>query len=609
MGDKVGESGRWRARPKVAAAVGVGVVVAPIACSVLAAEGFRHLVALPSSTTDRIGWWLALVVVSTAVFVVCERLARRAAPLTVLLKMGMAFPGRAPKRLSVARRSWTTRDLDRRVHEAQALGVSDEPTKAAEHIVALAATLSAHDRMTRGHAERVRAVTDLIAEELRLSEDDRDKLRWSALLHDIGKLAVHADVLNKNGQLTDAEWEIMRRHPLEGAKLTAPLAGWLGPWANTVAEHHERFDGAGYPYGLSRQEISLGGRIVAVADTFDTMTSLRSYKKPMAPEVARRELAKCAGTQFDPVIVRAFLGVSVRRLRAIAPLTWAGALPSGNVGTAVGRAAMAGGRFGLAGFTMAAGVVGLGLASHSAGPSQTTPLAASVHGSPGAAPAGSGSTDPGASAGASPASGASPVSTHAGHRNGTSDSGALPALPGVGDNSPDETTTTDGTSGADPGSGGGDDSSVTTIASGDSGPSATTTTVAGTSPVSTTTTTTKGSSPTTTTTTTAPPPLLPPTGLSASASCPGLIIDPQIALTWTASSSTAATGYQILRDTNGGAYSVLTTVSGRTTTTYTDKSVGTGTTYGYELKATDATTSSVASASASASTASLCLSL
>lgn len=80
MGDKVGESGRWRARPKVAAAVGVGVVVAPIACSVLAAEGFRHLVALPSSTTDRIGWWLALVVVSTAVFVVCERLARRAAP-------------------------------------------------------------------------------------------------------------------------------------------------------------------------------------------------------------------------------------------------------------------------------------------------------------------------------------------------------------------------------------------------------------------------------------------------------------------------------------------------------------------------------------------------
>src|SRR5208282_4683140 len=132
-------------------------------------------------------------------FVVCERLTRKVLPLAVLLKMGMAFPGRAPKRLSVAMRSWTTRDLSRRIEEARCQGITDEPTVAAEHIVALAATLNAHDRKTRGHAERVRAVTDLIAEELRLPTDDRDRLRWSALLHDVGKLTVHSDILNKPG--------------------------------------------------------------------------------------------------------------------------------------------------------------------------------------------------------------------------------------------------------------------------------------------------------------------------------------------------------------------------------------------------------------------------
>ena len=102
----------------------------------------------------------------------------------------------------------------------------------------------------RGHGERVRALTDLIADELDLSTDDRDRLRWSALLHDIGKIAVHPDILNKPGKLDDEEWEIIKNHPLEGARLTAPLAGWLGQWANTIAEHHEKFDGSGYPFGL-----------------------------------------------------------------------------------------------------------------------------------------------------------------------------------------------------------------------------------------------------------------------------------------------------------------------------------------------------------------------
>ena len=203
-----------------------------------------------------------------------------------------------------------------------------EPVLAAEKILALAGALNAHDRLTRGHGERVRAYTDLIADELDLSPSDRDRLRWSALLHDIGKLAVHPHVLNKPDKLSDEEWEVIKRHPLEGAKLTAPLAAWLGEWASTIAEHHEKFDGSGYPYGLAGHDISLGGRIVAVADCYDTMTAIRTHKRPMSPAAARAELAACAGKHFDPKVVRAFLDVSIGRLRPVAgPLSWLGSLP------------------------------------------------------------------------------------------------------------------------------------------------------------------------------------------------------------------------------------------------------------------------------------------
>ncbi len=203
-----------------------------------------------------------------------------------------------------------------------------KPISVATDILALASALNGHDRRTRGHAERVRAYTDMVAEELRLPPADRDRLRWSALLHDIGKLTVHADILNKPGAPTEQEWEELRRHPLEGARLIRPLADWLGEWSLTVEQHHERFDGLGYPYGLAADQISLGGRIVAVADAFDVMTSARSYKNPLSAAVARVELTKGAGTQFDPAIVRAFLNISIGRLRwAMGPLSWLAEVP------------------------------------------------------------------------------------------------------------------------------------------------------------------------------------------------------------------------------------------------------------------------------------------
>jgi len=362
-GDNVGD--RWHGRPALSALLKVAIFATPIALSIVAATITAHVLARPHHTVEWVGWWVAVLGVPTIVLVATDRIARRALPLAVLLKMTMVFPDRAPKRLAVARKSGSTRKLARRVEEARTHGVEDEPVLAAEKILALAGALNAHDRLTRGHGERVRAYTDLIADELDLRSDDRDRLRWSALLHDIGKLAVHPDILNKPGKLDDDEWVIIKQHPLEGAKLTAPLAGWLGPWANTIAEHHEKYDGTGYPYGLSGEEISLGARIVAVADCYDVMTAVRTYQRPVSAGEARTELAACAGSHFDPKVVRAFLDVSIGRLRPVAgPLAWLGSLPFVGSGAQIGQAAATLGRVAAATVT-AAGAITAG-AMHAA---------------------------------------------------------------------------------------------------------------------------------------------------------------------------------------------------------------------------------------------------
>lgn len=202
-----------------------------------------------------------------------ERAARRALPLVPLLRLTMLFPDQAPSRFQMARTAGNPAALARLAERG------DEQGAAAVQVLALLTRLSEHERRTRGHSERVRVYADLLGEQMGLSAADRARLRLAALVHDVGKLTVPAEVLTKAGRPTTGEWATLQGHPEAGVELAGTLIAWLGPWTGSINEHHERFDGTGYPRRLTGGQISLAGRIVAVADAFETMTANRSYKK------------------------------------------------------------------------------------------------------------------------------------------------------------------------------------------------------------------------------------------------------------------------------------------------------------------------------------------
>ncbi len=290
------------------------IFLGPLAVGFLAGGVVSRLLPDPASAYQILTWWIAVIAAATLAATGTDRLARKLLPLAVLLRMTMLFPDRAPSRLRMARKAGNPSELRRRMAEAERGGNTDM-AEMAELILSLSAALSNHDRKTRGHSERTRAYTELLAEELGLPEGDRDRLRWAALLHDVGKLEVSAEILNKDTALTEDEWHQVRQHPIHGMGLVAPLIPWLGEWAKTIEHHHERWDGSGYPHGLSGVDIALGARIVSVADAYDVMTTGRSYQRAKTPAAAREEVAKMAGRQFDPTVARALMSVSLGKLR------------------------------------------------------------------------------------------------------------------------------------------------------------------------------------------------------------------------------------------------------------------------------------------------------
>ena len=185
---------------------------------------------------------------------------------------------------------------------------------------ALVAALDARDRETRGHSSRVCAYTLDVARQLGLEEGSVEwmDIQRAALLHDVGKIGVTDFILHKPGPLSPEEWQEMRRHPDIGYEMLKEVTFLNGP-ADIVRAHHERFDGKGYPCGLQGEEIPLGARIFAVADTFDAMTSDRPYRRAMPPEAAREEIMRNAGSQFDPAMVKAFLRVYEKWAEGKAP--------------------------------------------------------------------------------------------------------------------------------------------------------------------------------------------------------------------------------------------------------------------------------------------------
>lgn len=172
-------------------------------------------------------------------------------------------------------------------------------------IIGLIEALNAKDPYTRGHCERVPVYASLMARRLDLSEEELDVIHLASYLHDIGKIGIHDDILNKPGDLTREEYEKVKSHAQISGQIVSQIPN-LSHIAGVVRHHHEHHNGAGYPDGLRGDEIPLGSRILAIADAFDAMTSSRPYRLPIKPQEALQEIKRCAGRQFDPELAQIF---------------------------------------------------------------------------------------------------------------------------------------------------------------------------------------------------------------------------------------------------------------------------------------------------------------
>ena len=172
----------------------------------------------------------------------------------------------------------------------------------------LAYTLEEKDPYTSGHSERVCYYSDFISKRLSLSPKERGELQIASYLHDIGKIGISNRFINKKGTLTPTDWAIIKQHTKKSIELLIPL-NLSSNILSYIQHHHERYDGTGYPDGLVGEQIPLGARIIAISDSYDSMTSDRPYRKPLTNGDAKSELLKNVGKQFDPKLISLFLDV------------------------------------------------------------------------------------------------------------------------------------------------------------------------------------------------------------------------------------------------------------------------------------------------------------
>jgi putative nucleotidyltransferase with HDIG domain len=165
------------------------------------------------------------------------------------------------------------------------------------------------DGYTGEHCRDVVALALAAGRRLGLDAERMRNLEFAALLHDVGKVAIPKAIINKPGKLDEGEWALMRTHTLEGQRMLDRVGGFMSDVGRIVRWHHERWDGGGYPDGLAGEAIPLEARIITACDSYNAMTTDRSYRAALAPEVAAQELRDCAGSQFDPAVIEAVLAV------------------------------------------------------------------------------------------------------------------------------------------------------------------------------------------------------------------------------------------------------------------------------------------------------------
>lgn len=176
-------------------------------------------------------------------------------------------------------------------------------------IKSIAYALDAKDEYTHGHSLRVTLYSLALAKKMNLSEETLEEIETTGLLHDIGKIAIPDKILLKPGKLTDEEFAVIKKHPEMGKKLVDSIEK-LNIVSSWLKSHHERYDGKGYPDGLAGEAIPISSRIIAIADTYDAMTSTRSYRKALSHEEAIEEIKRCSGSQFDPNLTELFISIS-----------------------------------------------------------------------------------------------------------------------------------------------------------------------------------------------------------------------------------------------------------------------------------------------------------